>query len=350
VRILAFAWRLWSGESVNPAHSRTKLSDFDFKILCLLEPLRLSGKRVLIACSGGKDSVALVHCLVTLQARLGLEIAVAHVHHGSSSDVKQNAARDEAKNLVETLARDKGIGFFSETADGSLELTSEEELREFRLVQLSKLLTTNGFDLVALGHHDDDLLETRLFRLIRGTGSQGLAAMELFDEAGKKIRPFLREAASAVSAYAEQNGLRWIEDPSNAETKYFRNWLRKEWLPQLETKRPGSVRSLSRSLKTLNEEFLSRETSAGALSYSEEKLDRKAFSLLETVEKGSVLANYVRTRGARNFSRGCVEEVIKRMHHLESTGQKREQFFVGGLNWSVEADSIRAELPQLEEP
>ena len=114
---------------MNPARSRTKLRDFDFKILRLLEPLRLSGKRVLTACSGGKDSVALVHCLVTLQTRLGFDIAVAHVHHGASDDVKQSAARDQSKNLVETLARDKGIGFYSDKADVSRELTSDEDLR-----------------------------------------------------------------------------------------------------------------------------------------------------------------------------------------------------------------------------
>lgn len=339
---------------------KTKLSDFEFRVfqaLGKLESVRAS--KVLVACSGGLDSVALLSALHAMAKKLDLILAVVHVHHGrSDQDLVQTRARDEARDHVQALASQLGLECEIAQAPDSLNLNSEEELRDFRLRVFSRVAEEKGFDFVALAHHADDLFETRLFRLIRGTGAQGLRAMSLVDEHAdsgfddsigvRKLRPFLGESRTAIRAYADHNQLRWIEDPSNADSNYFRNWLRTEWLPQLEEKRPGAGQSFSRSLETLVQELQSTKT-VEEVPVSLGKISRERFEGLELVRKSTLVANLTRSLGVRDFSQSRVEEVIKRLHHLESTGQKNETFSVGGLEWTVSATHISADLQNRSE-
>lgn len=328
----------------------TKLGQFDYEIFRQLKVLGLS--RVLIACSGGLDSVALVHCLTEIAPKLGIELALAHVHHGVAGDVTQANARNDSLVLVRDLARAKKLEFYSATAPENQLLISEEALRDFRRRELSRMAEEHGFPIVALAHHADDLLETRLMRLIRGTGSQGLLAMEFLDSAGR-LRPFLRTSRASIRSYAEQNDLRWFKDPSNQDTKFFRNWIRHEWLPRLEAERAGSLNAFARSLEILAEDISLRASGPAQQNsekneFSEGKLDRRAFAEVEVGKKASLLANIAKSFGVRDFSKSKIEEVLKRLHHLESTGQKIAQFSVGGLDWRVDALEIRAHTSQLK--
>ncbi len=357
---LAFDQGRWSSKLMRDSFQSGKLRDFEFAVYRKLQPIKgVANSKILIACSGGLDSVALLSVLAALKAKLRLSLEVAHVHHGATSDQRQFQSRHQARDLVSSQSEAFGLKCHLIEPDTPLHKQSEEAFREFRLTSLGKLKEKLEADAVALAHHADDLFETRLMRLIRGTGAHGLEAMSLFDPANSasmaaeasglefsKLRPFLGETRSAIRAYAEEKNLKWIDDPSNAETHFFRNWLRNEWLPALEAKRSGSVRSFARSLEMLVHELQSPASFGTALDEGLDialgKIGRGAFEGLELARKRSVIVSLTRTLGARDFSLSRVEEVIKRLHHLESTGQKVARFHVGGVDWSISASEIAA--------
>ncbi len=319
-----------------------KLKPLEFDLFRSLEPLQ--NTQWVVAVSGGRDSNALLHLLMQIYPRLGVKLLVAHVHHGDT-DRKQLAARDRAQKFVKKLALEYGLDFF-ETPSGLTKPTSqsEESLRKFRMVALEQIRSETKSDFIVFAHHADDLFETRILRLIRGTGAEGIRAMKL--RSGKKLRPLLEITREALHAYAEQCGLSSIEDPSNSTSGPLRNWLRNVWLPLLEEKRPGSKKSLSRSMALVAEALANRPNAPAQLAetcINDGQLDRRVFDSLAAREKRAILAFYLRDLDVNGVSRSHIDEVIKRL----DTYQKRLMFKVGPLNWSINAEQIRAE-PRLE--
>jgi tRNA(Ile)-lysidine synthase len=190
------------------------------------------GDRVLVAVSGGADSVALLHVLATLMPRARARLAgLVHVHHGL-----RGSAADADAAFCEQLATSLGIPFdlvkvdvASESArrKWSLERTGHA-LRHaaFRLVARRRLATR-----VAVGHTLDDQAETILLRFLRGAGTRGLAGM--WPRQGLLIRPLLDVRRADVEHYAADRGLIWRDDESNADRGIPRNRVRHEVLPVL---------------------------------------------------------------------------------------------------------------------
>jgi tRNA(Ile)-lysidine synthase len=316
----------------------TKLPPFAFKIARSFGE-RLRGQKLLLACSGGLDSVVLLDVLSKLAPRFSLALSIAHIHHGPAATPDDEALsfRERARDFVLELAATYQMEFF--TRESPDVLKSEEALRRFRLETLNDFVRQGRFDRVALAHHADDLFETRLMRLIRGTGPRGLIAMSEMNE--RAVRPFLRSSRSEISAYAEQNELRWIEDPSNAQTNYFRNWLRREWLPALEEKRRGSVASFARSLDLLSED-VSRAATATAVTAP--RFARREFHALGANDKRALLSAVAFSQGARDFGQAKIIEVLKRLDRLEVSRQRQATFVVGGVKWLVTPLEIEASV------
>jgi tRNA(Ile)-lysidine synthase len=291
---------------------------------------KIASKRIFVACSGGMDSVALVQVLFRLRKVLKIEIEIAHFFHGSAGSATQTRFRKKAQALVENLSRDLGLKFHLGALENSKSL-SEGSLREARFNFFKSLVPPAG--LLALAHHEDDLLETRLIRLIRGIGPEGLESMTLLDE--NRLRPFLEFPRSEIEAYAAQMKLKWIEDPSNKSVKPLRNWIRWKWLPSLEAKRGGARHSLARSLKQLS------ETVRGSNSWVEEYIRsegicRPRLLELNRMEQRQVLASYLRRLGIKAYSLSHIEEVLKRVDNP----RKEQRFKVIGLQWKINAEYI----------
>jgi tRNA(Ile)-lysidine synthase len=195
----------------------------------MIEP----GSRVLVAVSGGADSVALLHILSELRKPLGFELAVAHLNHSLR---EEDSDADQA--FVEELAGDLGLECFSGKADVrglsrreklSLEEAGRAERRKFLLRAASE----GGCGPVATGHHGDDQAETVLLRLIRGAGVRGLAGIE--PVAGDRfVRPLIECERAELRAYLEERHLRFREDESNLDRAFLRNRIRHDLLPVLE--------------------------------------------------------------------------------------------------------------------
>ncbi len=209
--------------------------------------------KLLLAVSGGVDSVVLLHLMVRYvkeSASLTLGIVHCNFHlRGNESD------RDEA--FVRRLASSYGIPLFVSSFDtGSHALrhgiSIEMAARELRYGYFSELMRAEGFDACLLAHHADDNTETFFINLFRGSGVKGLRGM--LPCSGREtvyLRPLLFARRAEIVAYAEQEGLEHVEDSTNAEPIYLRNKIRHSVLPVLEECSPGFSDKLNQSMHTL---------------------------------------------------------------------------------------------------
>ena len=187
---------------------------------------------MILAVSGGPDSVALCHIFQRLRSELGLELVVAHVHHGLRGE-----AADEDARFVSAMAKALDLPAVMQAVDvrawqrahgGSLQMAA----RTLRFQFLSRIMAEQGAERLALGHNADDQAEEILLRLLRGTGPRGLQGMAARSTAGI-IRPLLACHRAQILDYLSRHGLSWREDRSNLEPWCQRNRLRLEVLPLL---------------------------------------------------------------------------------------------------------------------
>lgn len=217
--------------------------------------LRPPSGRLLVAVSGGVDSIVLLDALYRASGKLALELAVAHVDHA----VRAGSADDAA--FVAGVATALGLPFFTErlVAPGR----SEDALRKARYAALGRLLTASGCERVALGHTRDDQVETLLFRLLRGAGPRGAGAMRSLE--GDRVRPLLDVPRADVLTWARAHDLAWREDPTNAELGFSRNRLRHELLPVLRSLAPAGEGAMARFALALQAEHAALDGVAAVL-------------------------------------------------------------------------------------
>lgn len=196
-----------------------------------------------MAHSGGLDSTVLLHWLAGQRDRLPGELLACHVNHGLQPQAP--AWVEHCRVNCETLAVPfRALSVLARAAPGE---SPEAAAREARYRFLQALLDARAVLLTA--HHRDDQVETVLLQLFRGSGPAGLAAMPVLSRLGEGwlLRPLLHVSRATLVDYADRHGLRWVEDPSNHDTRIPRNWLRHEVLPQLRTRWPGLDAAVSRS-------------------------------------------------------------------------------------------------------
>lgn len=198
--------------------------------------------RLLIACSGGGDSVALLDLLHRLGDELGVRLAVVHVDHGT----RPRESRAEAE-LVARLAAGRDLELHLERL-GLDSSRSEADLRAARLAALERVAGRTGVSAVALGHTLDDRAETVLMNASRGCGIGGLGALRRRRRVGGLLllRPLLGMRREALRAYLRARDIPWCEDSSNASERFTRNRVRARVMPELEAIVPGAHEALAR--------------------------------------------------------------------------------------------------------
>ena len=214
-----------------------------------------SGKRIAVALSGGLDSVVLLDTVCKAQAKNQNQIFAFHIHHGLQKQA------DDWLIFCEKLAKQYKIHFDfrllhlnAEEAYGN----TEARARAGRYEALADLCEEYGIEDLLLAHHQNDQAETVLLQLLRGSGVAGLSGMPasrgIADNPGITLwRPLLNQSRQELEAYAKEHKLKWIEDPSNQDTKYRRNAVRKKIIPALEKIQPEALANMARSAQLLGE-------------------------------------------------------------------------------------------------
>lgn len=281
------------------------------KTLNLFKNHNISNKKMILAVSGGVDSIVLLDLLKELSSPCKLELCVLHIHHGRSDKKHITTYRDEAKSFVFHLSSLYKLRFLCPNRPKT-KLESEEDFRKFRLSHFEKLLKQNQADIISLAHNKNDLLETQLIHLIRGCGKEGLTGIKIWDS--PYLRPLLMFSRQDILNYALQQKLKWKEDPSNKNSQYLRNWIRNKWLPSLETKRPGAVKSLARSLEAV---CLSHDENAYLLAVTPQGIKRDLFMEMSYKEQKRVLAYYMRQLKLSNYGQSHIGEILKQADRKE---------------------------------
>lgn len=194
-----------------------------------------AGDTVVVAVSGGPDSISLLHILYRLREILNINLVVAHLNHqfrDAESDADACFVREIAKCLhIEAYIESRDVSAYCKRHGVSAQVGA----REVRYNFLSEVAVKTGASRIALGHHADDQAETILLHLIRGAGSGGLKGM-LPVRDNFFIRPLLAVRRRDIETYCKYHRLATRQDSSNAQTKYMRNRVRFELMPLLESK------------------------------------------------------------------------------------------------------------------
>lgn len=308
---------------------------FEHRLNAWLKEKGWQGRKFLLAVSGGVDSMAMLASFA--QVVKSENLRVVHLHHGLSADSSQNQYRMQTKALVEDFARSWNVEFRCFESDKVLQ--SEKEMRDFRYQKLQEAREQEGFDFIVLGHHQEDQIESQILHLLRGCGLQGLRGMQ--EVSGDRIRPFLGFAKRELQIYVEDRKIPFLEDPSNQNSEYLRNWVRNQWLPRLEEAQKGLKQSFMNSLLQISREIQSEKFSRGEgyIPFDPNVgIPRQAFVGADKSEKKQMIYRYLTALEVVEISQGQVEEILKRLDKR----QKELTFRMSQSEWTANAQYIVA--------
>jgi len=248
------------------------------------------GEHILVAVSGGVDSMVLLHVLLELASEHGWKIAVAHFNHrlrGRDSDADEKLVLETAKNMQLRVVVDAAdVKARAAKSGQSIEMAARE-LRHAFFAHAAKKLKIKT---IALAHHADDQVELFFLRLLRGASVEGLAGMRWrnaspADKSIHAVRPLLNVSRKELEAFAHEHLIRWREDKTNVSTDFLRNRVRRELIPLLEKQYQTGVRNNILRLT----ELLRAESEFVAAAATDALVRRPAFNKLPIALQRRVL-------------------------------------------------------------
>jgi len=282
------------------------------------EHLIISGEKLVVAVSGGPDSVCLLHILVKLQRELGIKLHVAHLNHqlrGADSEVDARYVAELAHRLdVPATIEARDVKAYHAHHHASL----EEAAREVRYTFLAQVAGSAGAERVVVGHTLDDHIETILMHLIRGSGTRGLNGLQPLSRLQPSgaslsvIRPLLPLSREETADYCRQHRLEPRLDASNLSLSSFRNRIRHQLLPQLQTYNPQVAEALLRTARLAADDlaFIGKEAARfwGEVARKQGDtviLDKRSFADLPSALK-------------RHLLRTSIEELLGNLKDIEA--------------------------------
>jgi tRNA(Ile)-lysidine synthase len=253
--------------------------------------------RYVLAISGGVDSVALLHLL---QAQSGLKLTVAHFDHG----MRQDSTED--RQFVQSLAKGYKLPFVYDAANLG-QGASEAQARQARYDFLYKVRRASGAWAIITAHHHDDVLETAILNILRGSGRRGLTALASRHDIQ---RPLLGISKKDIIAYAKDQDLTWREDSTNQDEKYTRNYIRQQLLPRFDDDHRAQFSRHITDLRSLNQEIDQALVRSLHTQSRPGKLDRAWFIHLPHDVAREVMATWLTAHQLRGFDRKKLERLV----------------------------------------
>lgn len=273
-----------------------------------------SCKRLLVAYSGGMDSHVLLHSLLAIRDELTAEIHAVHVNHGLQTNALQWA------ESCSEFCRSNAILITILEIDARCKKgESQEAVARTKRYQAISDLMQDG-DILLTAHHSDDQAETVLLQLLRGSGPSGLSAMPVINgfSLGFHARPLLNYSRAELAEYAKQNRLQWVEDFSNKDISFDRNFLRQELIPLLKQRWPSLDRTLSRSASHCAEaQLLIDEAARVDLQSmdidSNNSMSIEALALLPPPRARAVIRTWIKDTGLKLPDTARLDRVLHEM-------------------------------------
>lgn len=293
---------------------------------------------LIVAVSGGVDSVVLLHLLSELSRPLGLNLVVAHLNHGL-----RGRASDADQRFVEALAHRSALPFRTLKTDVRQQLRASESIemaaRRVRHAFLSRVQSQRKASAIALAHHADDQMELFFLRLFRGSGGSGLGGMDWSGPSpaprgGTLIRPLLGTSRQQITEYASRMGLRWREDASNLDRSIPRNRIRHDLIPLLtDHYSPALGEILPRTMEILRSEATLLDALASA------KNPRPKPSTQLDAPAREALARWVRRKNLRELGKPATYRDITRIDIInEPRLDKSSNLRFRRGTWSAQID------------
>jgi tRNA(Ile)-lysidine synthase len=292
---------------------------------------------ILVAVSGGQDSLCLIKLLLDLQPKWNWRLAIAHCDHRWRSDSQANAT------YVEELAKSWNLPFYLQVADSIP--ANEAAARHWRYACLQTVAEREGFTAIATGHTASDRAETLLFNLMRGSGADGLRSLSWsrsLTSTLNLIRPILELTRSETAEFCQVHHLRIWEDSTNVDLNYARNRIRHELLPYLKTHfNPQVEPHLAQTMELLSADVDYLEKLASDLrekATSEEGLNRQVLQSVPLALQRRVVRQFLQR--SLNFNPNF-EQIEKFVALITAPNRSRTDPFLKGAIAEVDGHWIR---------
>lgn len=296
------------------------------------------GCRIVAAVSGGSDSMALLDILHTLAPSRGWSVTAAHVRYGL-----RGAAAGADCDLVASYCAARGIPLHVRDLSDAPHPADEAWMRQVRYAFLEEVRMTTGSDAVATGHTRDDLAETVLLHLLRGTGPAGLSGISYRRD--RIVRPMLDMSHADTIAYCRHRGIAYGEDITNTDTSYLRNRVRHELLPLLTARyNPAATDALVRLAHLAADDAAALTLLAETLippvatENSAVTFGAAAIAALPVAVQRMALRRYLAAIGVTSATFGTVESLRRAI----GSGKNRPQTVrTGALSLTRNGDTVR---------
>ena len=299
------------------------MDDIKTRLIAFIERERLIQRsdRILVALSGGPDSVMLLSVLISIKDEYDLTIEAFHLNH----QLRSNAIDDE--KFVIDLCNEYGVFCTTMTADiqqiaDKKSCSVEQAGREERYKLLDLTLQKRNLNKIATAHHADDQIETMIMRMIRGTGVAGLSGIPA--KRDQIIRPLLFLTKEEINHYLEEHGLSYVIDETNKEDFFFRNRVRKHIVPLFKKENPNIYDSFQRLAQIAQNAHRFIEVSANEIPI--ELIDEQAVVLYSDISESEVIVqeyvirSMMRTCGVtQDISFAHVHDLLDLIHDEKNT-------------------------------
>ncbi len=253
-----------------------------------------------VAASGGIDSMSLLDILSRSSKHRKLKLIVAHFDHGIRID------SGEDRLFVQKMANGYGLPFVYDKGYLGTD-ASEQKARHARYQFLEQVRKTAGAKAIITAHHQDDMLETAIINIVRGTGRRGLTSLK---SGNQLIRPLLSKTKEDITNYATSNNIQWREDSTNLDTKYLRNYIRHNLVAKFSAEDKSQLFEHIDKLSELNVKINKELENYLDIHPSANKLDRHWFIMLPHVVAREVMISWLRGQGVTNIDKKQIERLV----------------------------------------